>query len=195
MSNYTNFLGIEIPYLPHTYCSRSDIKCFPNPRSRISQLLKLLKSNGIISCDNQAIRSLFDNTNRFWITAMMLKYESLICIDSNELHLSTHGQHMVEIIDWFEPVYDIVEFISASGVEDADELDVQLALAGKHYLMSEDVISRVRMVFLYEKRTLGTDVHMWVETFLDALAYRINVSFVRIFKKLFDRLDAHDLTT
>lgn len=193
MSNHTNLLGIEIPYLPYAFCSRIDIKWFPNPRSSISQLLKLLKSNEIIGCDNPAIRSLFDNDNKFWFTVEMLKSESLICIDSNELYLSTHGKNMVKIIDWFEPVYDIVEFISASGVKDADDLDVQLALVGKHYLMSEDVISRVRMVFLYEKRTLGKDVYTWVEMFLDALAHEVNMSFDRIFKKLFNRLNAHEL--
>ena len=49
------------------------------------------------------------------------------------------------------------------------------------------------MVFLYEKRTLGKDVYTWVEMFLDALAHEVNMSFDRIFKKLFNRLNAHEL--
>lgn len=192
MSNRTNFLGVEIPYIVGSRCSPIDIKCFPNPCSPIASFVKMCDSKLRIPYDD-AMVSNFQQRHSFWNTLDTVRVESLAWADKNGFGLTKQGKNLVKIINWFAPIYELLEFVSESGISNADELDIQLSIAGKHSLVCRDVVERVRIVFCYKVNTLGRDVHYWVSEFLRAICREIEMSYDKIFRELFKRLDSNAL--
>lgn len=161
MSNRINFLGIQIPDIPSGLIA-SDFRGFPNYMSEEAKILLFIKEMQRASRDD-----IYDKFPSAKVLGFFKSYDLVRWnMDDDTYSLTEAGEDMVTLVNWFAPVYDLIEFMEKTDFSDTDELDILLAMAGRHDLVEKDALGRVRMVYCYGENTLGQEPYYWVRLFL-----------------------------
>ncbi len=165
MSNRTNCLGIQIPDIPSGLIA-SDFRGFPNYMSEEAKILLFIKEMQRASRDD-----IYDKFPSAKVLGFFKSYDLVKWnMDDDTYSLTEAGEDMITLINWFAPVYDLIDFMEKTDFSDADELDILLAMDGDREQAQQgaekDALGRVRIVYCYGENTLGQETCYWVKLFL-----------------------------
>ena len=100
--------------------------------------------------------------------------------------LTEYGENMVKLVNWFAPVYELIDFVKNVEIENVDELDIQLTISGKRSLISKDVLIKINMIYRYGALALGNDTNLWLKRILSVVSSAIHMHET-VFSELFNK--------
>lgn len=179
---FKEIFEIDLPDIPVFMIGSAGIHDFPNINTNSAKWLIFIKENGSVTRND-----LFD---KFGTSSYIGVFRSFDIIKWNmaddTYSLTEYGENMVKLVNWFAPVYELIDFVKNAEIENVDELDIQLTISGKRSLISKDVLIKINMIYHYGVLSLGNDTPLWLKRILSAVSGAIHMHET-VFSELFNK--------
>lgn len=173
---------LDLPDVPVFIFGGAGIQDFPNINSNSAKWLIFIKENRSVTRND-----FFDKFGTSSFVGVFRNFDLIKWNMADDTYsLTEHGENMVKLVNWFAPVYELIDFVENVEYENVDDLDIQLTMAGKRSLISKDVLIKINMIYHCGVLTFGNDTHLWLKRILSAVSGAIH-THETVFSELFNR--------